>query len=173
MVALKSLDQGRVRVSVYLPLPTLSPLSLSRELRAYKTEGSGRARELAGLSQARLHPRALAPHPVISPLGSLAGALRRHRSQLEGWQQEAVAQSAQKRRLWELADLAAARLRTMSPEEKAVVLDLLEIKVTLADERPPVRLRIEGSRLRRDRVCHEGRRRGVLRERVGRQGIEP
>jgi hypothetical protein len=52
--------------------------------------------------------------------------------------------TAQKPRLWELADLAAARLHKMSNEEKAAVLDLLEVRVTLADERPPIKLRIEG-----------------------------
>ena len=109
---------------------------------------------------------------AIAQIEEQMEALRRHRSQLEGWQQEALAQSAQKRRLWELADLAAARLRTMSPEEKAVVLDLLEIKVTLADERPPIRLRIEGVVYDEIVSAVKGEGEG-LRRQVGRQGLEP
>jgi hypothetical protein len=32
----------------------------------------------------------------------------------------------------------------MTPQEQAAVLDLLELKVVVSDERPPVRLKIEG-----------------------------
>ncbi len=109
---------------------------------------------------------------AIALIEEQLGALHRHRSQLEGWQQEAAAQSAQKRRLWELADFAAARLRSMPNEEKAAVLDLLEVRVTLADERPPVKLRIEG--VVYDEIVSAMRGDGEgLRRKVGRQGIEP
>jgi hypothetical protein len=111
-------------------------------------------------------------HAAIAQIEEQLDALRRHRSQLEGWQLEAATQSAQKRRLWKLADLAAARLRNMSNEEKAAVLDVLEVRVTLADERPPIKLRMEGVVYDEIVSAMKGEGEG-LRRKVGRQGIEP
>ena len=58
-------------------------------------------------------------------------ALRRHQAQLEAWQRENVAESERMRRLWELGDLAATRLGTMTPPQRRHVLTLLDVQVTV------------------------------------------
>lgn len=60
-------------------------------------------------------------------------ALRRHLGQLESWQRENVAESGRMRRLWELGDLAATRLASMTPQQRRHVLSLLEVRVTVLD----------------------------------------
>ena len=58
----------------------------------------------------------------------------------------------------------------MTPREKAAVLDLLEVRVVVVNERPPVRLRVEGVVLDEALSVLQDRRFGRA---VGRQGIEP
>jgi DNA invertase Pin-like site-specific DNA recombinase len=84
---------------------------------------------------------------AISQLeGDLKG-LRDHRSVLESWQTENLAESARVRRLWELADLAHTQLPSMSPRQQAAVYNVLDVRVTVlehATRRAPTRVRIEG-----------------------------
>jgi site-specific DNA recombinase len=58
-------------------------------------------------------------------------SLRDHEARLEAWQAENVAESGRMRRLWELADLAATRLATMTPQQRRHVLALLDVRVTV------------------------------------------
>lgn len=105
---------------------------------------------------------------ATTQLNEELAAARRHRAQMEAWQADAEAESSRMRKLWELADAAHRRMADMSPEEKATVLDLLDVRVQVTGY-APLRIRIQG-------VVDEGllddldnRASGV----VGRQGLEP
>ncbi len=101
-------------------------------------------------------------------LSTELAALRRHRDQMEAWQADAAAESDRMRRLRELADVAHRRMHSMSLEEKAAVLDLLDVRVFVAGY-SPLQLRIEG-------VVHDGVSEGLdgrATEVVGPQGLEP
>lgn len=58
-------------------------------------------------------------------------ALKRHQGQLQMWQEQTLADSDRMRRLWELADLAAARVESMTVQEQRRILTLLEVQVTV------------------------------------------
>jgi hypothetical protein len=59
------------------------------------------------------------------------GALRRHRAQVRQWQVANLSDSERMRQLWEVADLAHTRLAAMTPEERARVLALLHVRVSV------------------------------------------
>lgn len=122
------------------------------------------------LVRAALSDEMVASQQAIDQVEGRLATLRRQQSQLEAWRGKSAAESARKRQLWALADLAATRLGKMTPQEKAAVLDLLEVRVTVSDERPPVRLRIEGVVLDDALSTLQDKRFGRV---VGRQGIEP
>lgn len=60
-------------------------------------------------------------------------ALRAHRKQLAEWQADTAGRSDRMRRLWELADVAHDRLRSMTRTERKAVIDLLDINVTIKE----------------------------------------
>jgi len=80
-------------------------------------------------------------------------ALRRHRADLIAWRCESANESERMRQLWELADLAHTRLRTMGVSGRASVFRLLGVQVTVLEHRSSrygtTKVRIEG------RVHHE------------------
>lgn len=79
--------------------------------------------------------------------GELDG-LRRHRAQMDAWGRRGAERSQQMRRLWELAEVAHTRLGQMTGQEKARVLDLLDVRVTVLRHRSPGNpptIRIEGT----------------------------
>lgn len=51
--------------------------------------------------------------------------------ELQMWQEQTLADSDRMRRLWELADLAAARVESMTVQEQRRILTLLEVQVTV------------------------------------------
>ncbi len=81
-------------------------------------------------------------------LGEELEALRRHRRQIEAWTLDSRNESDRVRQLWELADIAHLRLGSMSEQEKAAVLDLLDVRVRVLDHGKrliPPRISIEGT----------------------------
>ena len=81
-------------------------------------------------------------------LGEELEALRRHRRQTEAWTLDSRNESDRVRQLWELADIAHLRLSSMSEQEKAAVLDLLDVRVRVLDHGKrliPPRITIEGT----------------------------
>lgn len=76
---------------------------------------------------------------AVAELDSELALLRQHRTRLQAWRQESVAESDRVRRLWEMAETAHQRLAGMTPQERRAVLDLLDVRVTvLAWEDCPV-----------------------------------
>lgn len=68
---------------------------------------------------------------ATSELDGELTALRRHRETLHRWTAENTQASQRMQRLWELADRAHTRLSTMEPHERRIVLDLLDVRVTV------------------------------------------
>jgi len=122
------------------------------------------ARLERGLSRARKNalldddPDAYA-ELIVELKGELDGA-RQQREMLLTWRKESAQEAARIRSMWELAEAAADRLPAMSAEERAEVLAILGIRVTVLDPPPDAparggrdggygpakpRLRIEGS----------------------------
>jgi len=84
-------------------------------------------------------------------------ALHRHRNQIESWRRTTAQASDRVRQLWELAETAHARLGDLSVEEEALVLDLLDVRVTVSEHATrsaPARVRIEGTVF--DELLHSG-----------------
>ncbi len=102
----------------------------------------GRAQNLTGQSTTEHITRASAS------LDEELEALRRHRRQTEAWTLDSRNESDRVRQLWELADIAHLRLSSMSEQEKAAVLDLLDVRVRVLDHGKrliPPRITIEGT----------------------------
>lgn len=59
-------------------------------------------------------------------------ALVRHRDTLRQWMNRSVEESGRVRRLWELAEIAHLRLGGLGPHERRLVLDLLDVRVTVS-----------------------------------------
>ena len=57
--------------------------------------------------------------------------LRRHRAELARWQEMNAARSRTTSRLWELAEVAHSRLGHMTDEQRATLLAMLDVRVTL------------------------------------------
>lgn len=81
---------------------------------------------------------------ATADLNEELAALRRHRTQVDAWRADAVAEGERVRQLWELAEVAQRRFGTMTPTEKAEIYDLLQVRVHLTRTHP-LAFRIEGA----------------------------
>jgi site-specific DNA recombinase len=85
---------------------------------------------------------------VAGELTAEREALIRHRDRLKAWEEQSANESAHMRRLWDLAEMAHARLPSMGLDEQKQVLGLLDIQVTIlehATRETPAVLTIEGA----------------------------
>lgn len=76
----------------------------------------------------------IAPAAVKAATDTLAdelAQLRRHRAELARWQEMNAARSRTMSRLWELAEAAHRRLGDLTDEQRAAVLSMLDVRVTL------------------------------------------
>jgi site-specific DNA recombinase len=80
-------------------------------------------------------------------------SLRQHLAMIESWQADSERESERMRRLWALAERAHQRLPKMTPKEQKIVLDLLDVRVTIVEHvkksrggriLAPAKVRIEG-----------------------------
>ena len=84
---------------------------------------------------------------AVAELTRERDALRRHMAMIEAWRAESHRESQRMRELWDLAEHASKRLPHMTPEEQKEIYDLLDIRVTIIEQRTrtqPARIRIEG-----------------------------
>jgi site-specific DNA recombinase len=74
---------------------------------------------------------AAAVKAATDALADELAALRRHRAELARWQELNAARSRTMSRLWELAEAAHRRLGQLSDEQRATLLSMLDVQVTL------------------------------------------
>lgn len=84
---------------------------------------------------------------AVADLTAERDALRRHMAMVDAWRAESHRESQRMRRLWDLAEHASKRLPQMTPEEQKEIYELLDLRVTIVQQRTrtqPARIRIEG-----------------------------
>ncbi len=84
---------------------------------------------LVDYAKAGLPP--LAIRAAVETMEDELAALHRHRAQLLAWRDQNLAESERMRQLWALADVAHQRLHSLSRDDQATVLKLLNLSVTV------------------------------------------
>ena len=83
---------------------------------------------------------------AVADLTAERDALRRHMAMIEAWRAESHRESQRMRRLWDLAEHASKRLPQMTPEEQKEIYDLLDIRVSIVEQRTRTRVTDERAR---------------------------